>query len=571
MQNLRKLFHALGSKLIATICIIVIVIVVWVVVVRENRLSLRDYNVLWITAESMKPEHLGTFGYNLPTSPNIDAFAKTGTKFDLCINPSAWTSENMVSNFTSLYSPIHGVETREKHVKEAWHLPLEKLSELGYEIPYTQSFQQDTNFKNLGFKGGFGKQEPEEWLEELKSSKFFLWIHLLQTHLPYDPPEKHKNLFFNDSLIPNSDSRKRVEAVRSQVVIPRGTVQFNKEEDLPAISALYDADVHSMDERFGEIIAKVESLGLREKTIIIFSADHGEEQLEHGFIGHASTARGGSMFDEIIRVPLIISLPGSIPQNYRVKSQVRGVDIIPTIFELLNIPLEERYSGKSLMSLFQARGETEDRVGYSASSYAGYQEPDPNNIKNRMYSVRTREWKLVRYVFNPKPIQYLLFNLKEDPKELYDVKGKFPEILEGMIKIMDQWLNDSNELSTVLDSKAEDVKNNLGMSGDSAGDLGAIEILYPSENAEISFASSGGIIALAWKGDAQTEYLVDLEIGIGDQQIKTSLTVRGPELKRTFSESYWSEYVRRYGHVKFRVKVNSVGAAWSDWRSVKLL
>jgi hypothetical protein len=264
-------------------------------------------------------------------------------------------------------------------------------------------------------------------------------------------------------------------------------------------------------------------------------------------------------------------LPGSIPENHAVKSQVRGVDIIPTIFELLNIPLEDNYSGKSLIPLIHARGETEDRVGYSASSYGGYQEPDPNNIKNRMYSVRTREWKLVKYVFNPNPIQYFLFNLKEDPQELYDVKGKFPEKLESMIKIMDQWLYDSNDLRTQLDSKAEDVKKNLELSGDSAGDLSAIEILYPLENAEISFVSSGGTVALTWKGNALTEYLVDLEIGKGDQQLKTSLTVKGPELKRTFSESYWNEYVRRYGHVKFRVKVNRVGAAWSDWRSVKLL
>lgn len=564
-------FNVLGIKLKAGICIIVILIFAWLILDRAEKLLLRDYNVLWITAESMKPEHLGAFGYKLPTSPNIDAFAKSGTKFDLCINPSAWTSENMVSNFTSLYSPIHGVETREKHVKEKWNLPLEKLSELGYEIPYTQSFQQDTNFKNLGFKGGFGKQEPEEWLEELKNSKFFLWIHLLQTHLPYDPPEKHRNLFFNESLIPNSESKKRVDVVRSQVVIPRGTVQFNREEDLPAIRALYDADVHSMDERFGEIIAKVESLGLREKTIIIFSADHGEEQLEHGFIGHASTARGGSMFDEIIRVPLIISLPGSIPENHAIKSQVRGVDIIPTIFELLNIPLDDNYSGKSLMPLIEAHDEPEDRVGYSASSYGGYQEPDPNNIKNRMYSVRTREWKLVRYVFNPNPVQHLLFNLKEDPQELYDVKDKFSKQLESMVKVMDQWLINSNGLSAVLDSKAEDANTNLRHSGGLTGDLSAIEILYPLENAEISFLSSGGIVSFGWKGNAETEYLVELEIGRGDQQIKTSLAVKGPELKRTFSESYWNEYVRRYAHVNFRVRVNSTGASWSKWRSVNLL
>ena len=174
----------------------------------------RPYNILWLTAESMRPKELHCYGRELETSPNIDAFAKTGTLFKWCINPSGWTNENMVSNLTGVYSPTHKVIARDRHIPPEWYVPLEILRDAGYQVPRMQGFQDDMNHQYLGYTDKESNNvDPVTWLEENGKKPFFMWYHILDTHLPYDAPEPHHSMFWKDDLVPNAASMKRVTAV----------------------------------------------------------------------------------------------------------------------------------------------------------------------------------------------------------------------------------------------------------------------------------------------------------------------------------------------------------------------
>ena len=155
-------------------------------------------------------------------------------------------------------------------------------------------------------------------------------------------------------MIPNEASRHRVLQVQTNGVLVAGAVDFKAEEDLPAITALYEADVLMMDAEFGRIVKKIEQLGLRDNTLIIFCADHGEELLEHGYIGHGSTSKDAKLFDELTHLPLLVSLPGRIPAGGVVTQQVRTIDILPTVFDQLGLPQRDYFMGESLQPLWTA-------------------------------------------------------------------------------------------------------------------------------------------------------------------------------------------------------------------------
>ena len=184
-----------------------------------------------------------------------------------------------------------------------------------------------------------------------------------------------------------------------------------------------------MDEKFGRILDTLEKLGLRKNTLVIFSADHGEEQFEHGFIGHASTQKGGTMYDELIHVPLIISMPGVLPEDQTIETTVRGVDIMPTVFEVLGIPVPTYFHGESLVPILKSPSEAVDRTAFAASSYRGYQEDNPTKVDDLMYAVRSRRWKIVHDVRHGTQNTYRLFDLIADPHETKDVSSERPEVM----------------------------------------------------------------------------------------------------------------------------------------------
>lgn len=544
----------------------------------------RPLNVVILTAESMNTKHLSLYGNERKTSPHLDAFAKTAVKFDWCVGASAWTSESVVSLLTGMPSPVHGVVTRNRNMDPRWFTPMEILRDAGYDNPRMSAYQVDQNYSHVGFTGEMQITTPEVWLEQHKDKPFFMWHHLLDTHLPYKPAGWAKEKFWRDDLIPNEASRHRVLQVQTNGVLVAGAVDFKPEEDLPAITALYEADVLMMDAEFGRIVKKIEDLGLRDDTLIIFCADHGEELLEHGYIGHGSTSKQAKLFDELTHLPLLLSLPGRIPAGGVVTQQVRTVDIMPTVFDLLGLPQRDYFMGESLQPLWRDPTGAGHRIAFSSSSMAGYKEDDPDKVTRYVRSVRAPPWKLIRHEAKGLDDVYELYHLEQDPGEKVNLMGRHPGVEARLVVALDQWLRTCGEWTDRRLSRKENVEPVYRRSLwaiwmeylfppevlDLTGVDSPPKMIWPLGGEVITHANSNGRVHVKWTGKPGIPYLLELDFGSGDYHFNTYVRSDVPEMIREFDAPWWNTYAVQYSPARLRVKIDRPEHEWSGWTSVEL-
>ena len=378
--------------------------------------------------------------------PFLSGLAREAVVFDQMVTPSGWTNESLISIFTSLSSPVHKVETRGRSLDPQWMTPIEILKEYGYQAPRAQGTD---NHLNLGFDE-VSTLHPAQWLEEHgKEGRFFLFYHFIQPHLPYNG-NGDSDLFlsyFNPEMFPSEDSRQRVmSTVHKNVIIENnGMVRFEP-EDVEAVHALYDGELLLLDREIERTIKTLEQLDLLENTIVIIGADHGEELLEHGFVGHASTSREARLYDEIINIPFLIFFPRRLPSGKRITTQVRGIDVMPTVLELLEIPPVDYLEGRSLIPVIDGQ-ETGHRIAFIQSSRAGYQEEDPENVTDRIRAVRTGDWKLLHHHYLENPTSFELYNLIEDPLEQQNVTHRYPDKANELKNLLTDWMMSQAEVS----------------------------------------------------------------------------------------------------------------------------
>ena len=379
--------------------------------------ALEKPNILLITVDSLRHDHVGAYGYALPTTPSIDRIAKEGVLFKNAIAQGGWTSPSMNSIFTSTYPSVHGVESRYDNFPCEKNALIMKLREAGYQTPAALS----ANYFNLGFqrkKHRFSKLAPfKEWIAEYASPPFFLWFHINKfPHLPYNPKKPYDTMFFPDGYSPSPATAERIEIVKKKVIIKKGSLKFEKEDMIP-IKALYDGEVRMADEVVYDIYSFFKNQGILDQTIMIVTTDHGEELTEHGLIGHASTNWGGQLYDEIVHVPLIIRYPNLFPQGKVVNEMVEMIDIMPTLFEIIGIQGNRWTQGRSFLGLIQGRESSGKQYAFSETSACGYQcKKDMSLSKARIISLRSKSWKLIAR-HEPDHTTFELYNLKNDPNE----------------------------------------------------------------------------------------------------------------------------------------------------------
>ena len=320
----------------------------------ENEsIDFRDCNVILIVVDALRTDHLGCYGYNRTTSPTIDDLAIDGVLFNRCFSQSSWTVPSMASLFTSKYPTTHGVThgviktskdsyaVLEQEILGEYHLTLsESLLDGGW---YTAGFTTNGHLqKKLGFSQGFAFYDEENciwrdadcvnervfsWIEENHGKKFFLWVHYFDLHaryhLPdrlYDPPKPYDMLY-----------RWKGE-------------KKGKEQSI----ALYDGELAYVDNQIGLLLRKLDELELTRKTIIVLTSDHGESFRDHGqFEDHGST-----LYNEEIHIPLLFHFPAGQFRKMTIDNNVRMIDIMPTILNLLHITPPQDIQGVSLVPLF---------------------------------------------------------------------------------------------------------------------------------------------------------------------------------------------------------------------------
>lgn len=519
-------------------------------------------NVLIITVDSLRPDHLGCYGYERATSPNIDRLAKRGVLFTQAISQSSWTSPSMISLLTSLYPPSHGVDSRGKSLPEGVRTPIEVLGENGYAVPaisYLLSIVP--NYANLGFEHTEEK-DIYSWLEKNFQKKFFLWYHFFSQHLPFDPPPPYDHLFDPKDYLASEATLEKVKMIRENVVIRKGEFDLVK-EDMPLIISLYDGEIRYVDTKIGEILDKLEELGLEDRTIIVLTADHGEELMDHGFIGHASTSLAGTLYDEVIHVPLIISYPKGLPQGVIVDTEVQSIDIMPTVFDILGIPMEPIAEGRSLLPLIEGRDYSYVKSAFSETTLCGWQRPEEEEERGRVRAIRSDGWKLI---FNRSPggDSYELYNLKDDPGELENLVDVEIEVVDRLKQELFEWIFLSKQKADLIAHLSITKAPGIGYDPAYVGRKAPF-IIRPIAGQILDYEASDGRVILEWTGESYLRYRVQYEVGAEEYRLTGNFPVLGDrQIFGPYPQELWRG-LHNYNPWKFRVSLDVSPGNWSDW------
>lgn len=301
-----------------------------------------DYNVLVIVSDALRADHLGAYGYARATSPFIDQLGREGVVFERAVSCSSFTGESVSALFmgrwpsatpwsTGWYArPDPSVKTLAKRFQEMGYAT-GLITDTPMLIPkgFHAGFDESHCLAEKYGISGLGPKITETALEFLRArrgGKNFLYLHYLDPHGPYDPPEAYYRRFseqkFPHPLELTEQVRNHLPALAKEGFGP-GEARF---EDLVL---RYDAEIAMIDDCIKTLAAGLRDLGIQDRTIIVFTSDHGEEFLDHGFVEHA-----WRLYWESVHVPLVFWAPGLLPPG-RIGTAVSLADILPTLFTLL--------------------------------------------------------------------------------------------------------------------------------------------------------------------------------------------------------------------------------------------
>jgi arylsulfatase A-like enzyme len=367
-------------------------------------------DILLISIDTLRADHLSANGHARPTTPFIDSLARDGIRYARAYSTSSWTVPSLASMVTSTYPERHGMDQNRRRGRHVAVLPaaLATLAEVLARAGY-RTFGVTANFGLLdeqGFGRGFhrfaspgpiGSEQVEPilqgWLPEIREARpWFVWLHLFDPHAPYLarepwltelwPPNRPRHTGFDGTGV---HTRPRLSPDQADYV-----------------RTLYDSEIRHMDERLRAMVGRIPRA---ESALVIVTADHGEEFLERGWVGH-----GRTLFDESVRVPMIVRLPGRDHAGTVSEAPVSLVDVLPTALAVAGLP---SHAGAAGISLADPRAVPEHRTLFA-----------------RVVSVKAlraaidRRFKLVIEVADPTRGQ--LHDLASDPGERADVARALP-------------------------------------------------------------------------------------------------------------------------------------------------
>ncbi len=404
--------------------------------------------VLFISLDSFRADRVSAAGYPRPTTPKLDRFAAEAVRFDQAISQSAWTSPGLLSLLTGLYPSVHGMDARGKRLDGVTATPLHHLRRAGFRVLGYAS--KGDNFADLGFALDRELRSTDHLfaaLREVKGDRFFFWYHFRITHLPYNPLPQHEALF---PAPMRPLARDTLERLRTQTIIRRGTMAFDP-ADRPGVVALYDSTVRKQDEALGTVFANLDALGLSDRTLVVVVADHGEELLDHGFVGHASTSLAATLHDEILRIPLMIRVPGSGLRGI-VGDQVQQIDVMPTLFELLRLKAPGLMQGRSLVPLMRGARDPRPLPAFSETNPCGWQCPEEAK-RDRLKAVRTPEWKLIKQDAGGA-VRFELYHLANDPGEQRDIAAARPDVVRRLKTLLERQERKNQQVAARIATEA---------------------------------------------------------------------------------------------------------------------
>lgn len=365
-------------------------------------------NVLVYVSDALRVDHLGCYGARFLNTRTVDELAAGGVRFDQAISAAPWTAPSTTSLVTGLYAHHHGYLHWDAQLDPTIETVFRAFAAHGYEVG---SFVFDTSylFKDLPEANVVGTSESVDgalaWLRERREQPFLLYVHSWATHMPYDILHSERQ----DWL-----------AAKQEVI---EGIQSDSASALEALREAYRQAVERQSEVLvASVLEELDALGLREDTLLVFTSDHGESWGER-FAAKEDVKgvyhmHGATLYDEIVHLPLVLSAPGRLDPGV-VPTQVRSVDLAPTLLDLAGLPARE-VDGASLVPVIQG-DETEHRPALITGTDLG---------ALTKLAVRMPPWKLILHVEDGEEEAY---RLDVDPRERESRPGDVPPELRDLL------------------------------------------------------------------------------------------------------------------------------------------
>jgi arylsulfatase A-like enzyme len=386
-------------------------------------------NVIIIGVDTLRPDHLGCYGYGRATSPNIDKFAASGVLCENAISQSPWTLPSFATVFTSLYPTQHGAMVVKSRMRESFPTLATILRDAGYATGaiINAPALKPANGVDRGFdhyhmtpldgRNADGTtRDALAWLDSVGDKPWFAFVHYFDPHLSYSPPAPYDKLYdpgyegrIGDSF--DLEGFSRVRDVMFEELKVLSAADWNH------IVSLYDGEIAFTDKAIDDLLRGLEDRNLLTNTLVVFLSDHGEEFYEHGGFEH-----GHSHYNELIWVPLVFSLPGVLPEGARLVRQVRLLDVAPTVLDILGMDSPRHFEGASLKPLLDGTGMPPASEGCLLPHDIAYSEAIMHGPEIK--SVSAYPMKLVHHMLSGKD---MVFDLETDPEELRNLAGEEPD------------------------------------------------------------------------------------------------------------------------------------------------
>jgi arylsulfatase A-like enzyme len=389
-------------------------------------------NIILIVVDALRPDHLGCYGYGLPTSPVIDRLAADGTVFETAISQASWTKASFASLLTSRYPFQTGVTDWFSVLPDTVPTLQETLAAEGYET--TCVINMVGLAGKFGLLRGFAKADVADKYERRDRETtdaalgviaearqpFFALIHYFGAHDPYRPSRESLELVAPDLAAANpaagaSDGDSAYRADDAQET--SGKAAFDVR--------LYDACIRDIDAEIGRVVAFLDQHGLAANTVVIVTADHGEAFKEHGRYSH-----GWSLFDEEIMIPLVVKDLTSPAQAPRRSFQARSIDIFPTVLDLAGMDPPAGLEGRDLFG--PERAPAPDVRPFFPPEVA-YCETSMREAVPYLKAARTLERKAV---VEPATGAISIYDLRADPREADDLWPDRVDSRDALLKML---------------------------------------------------------------------------------------------------------------------------------------
>lgn len=321
---------------------------------------LHDLNVVLLVIDTLGAEHVGCYNDAYDHTPNIDRLAQGGVRFTNSFAAAPWTKPSLTSMFTGLMPARHGIKSSRDVMPDGLVTLAERYQDKGYatagvishifimpKYGYAQGFD---DYTNVNFKGpvhttitsGKVTKKGMAWLEKHRRQNpdqpFFMFLHYFDPHFYYQHhPSFDRTSGYEGELKAGMDI-KDLRAMLDKLT----------PEDVDYLVGLHHEEIAFTDRHIGNLIKYLEKAGLMENTLVVIASDHGEEFMRHGWIGHTRT-----LYDELIRVPLIFFYPKALQPGV-IDYPVAHIDLMPTLLSMFDEPVEDpAWEGRNLLPLLR--------------------------------------------------------------------------------------------------------------------------------------------------------------------------------------------------------------------------